>query len=42
VWTPSSAKSVMIDLARTPQWLAPKAADMVKRCAASSLGCFRE
>jgi hypothetical protein len=42
MWTSGSNKSLMVDLARAPQWLTPAAADVVKRCVASSKGCFRE
>jgi len=41
VWKPGSAKVIVEELAKHPQWLTEKAADAVKTCAATPQGCNR-
>jgi hypothetical protein len=41
LWKPGSGKVIVEELAKHPQWLAEKAADAVKACAATSQGCIR-
>jgi hypothetical protein len=41
VWKPGSAKVVVEEIAKHPQWLTEKAANAVKACATTSQGCIR-